>query len=1292
MRTSLCFAAVALLSVCAVAIGDDAPQLRQRQQAQEKARALAGELISSVLDVQLRQLAENGLKELPIYRDIASMKGNIARMIDDEMEMIVQLLVEAQAGSEPQRLAKFNAAREQVREVVVRLMAERQKLNRRMQVARLAADTKQLLALQSKVHEATVSLPQRKQDERERLTLATIEDQADVGRLFYQLVAALEDVSTWGGPASAGAADGVRIVKAAQIEPELKEAAAALGRAQFPAALTSQAAVIRGLSSLLERLEQAQGVSSGDRAEALRLVRSLRETQQRLRDETRKTTLTERTTQPLIERQSAIQKELGKLAESLASFSTTEPLVEEAKAAAFEAIAQLFEEKQLPAVDQQGRVIANLAQIEKVLEQGIDVEHSDQSADELAAEIERLKSLKEQLAAAAQQQDEATKAARTQPKQAAKHEQQVGETLAATDRLGEFPSTIDAALASAKEKAADAQSAMAKTSTEAAPERQAAAEHAEAAIRHAQAELGAQLADTQRRQKAVEVGELARAAEALERAAAAERQVARLATRAAQQSGLTAEEAAALAQEQQGVAEVAGKIAAGVTNTAPSASKLLESVRPVINDAARQLTAAGEKPGEANKPLAKAAGQSSGQSAGELTKAAAELRREQGRAAEELTKIAGEQLAQAEAARQAVASASADPDDGAAETLARLEQARQQVREAVAEQAKAQGRSEEAAGGALAEQVAAALRQQQAAEQAAQELARGRAKSPLDAAARQQEVADAAGQLGQQATGDVAKSLEQAAKSAAEAARQTLGGNPAKADASRKTTRAALEQAQAAAAQKAKQAASAQPGQPDAAAQASARRQAGEAEKSLRPALSAAGKPGEDAAAALQQASKQAAAAEQSLASGKSAEAKASQDQARQALSQAAEQLERALADLAKQQASRLGEKAQQASALNAQAAQVDPGAAAALAQAAQAARAGAQTGSQRSQTAQAQKDVAQKLEQAEANLAAREQQLRHDRDLAETLAQLAQDQQAARDAIAQAAAELEKMGTPGSPTSSPLNLSQQLAAAQALQQAQQQFAAAQMATGEGAAEVSGQQQVANQPIREGLETASLLNQPPGGQQSAGRQPPSEGAPSGKLPPTGPGSENAGQGAGQGQPSNQGQPGQPGSKGEPGGQGQPSQLGTGLVPNSPQATAQQIAGPQANAAASSAMAAAGQSQGEGQGEQPGQGKGQSNKEGAASSTASKGGAAKGGESANNQDQPKGDLQTAEAPMADSRGELADRDVQSGGLRVESEPWFAKLPPSLRAAIQAKSRGKAPRGYEDRLRRYFESVD
>ena len=64
-------------------------------------------------------------------------------------------------------------------------------------------------------------------------------------------------------------------------------------------------------------------------------------------------------------------------------------------------------------------------------------------------------------------------------------------------------------------------------------------------LRQAVAEVKAELADTKRRQLAVEVGELARAAEALERAAAAEREIASAATDAAQADGLSEDQAAA---------------------------------------------------------------------------------------------------------------------------------------------------------------------------------------------------------------------------------------------------------------------------------------------------------------------------------------------------------------------------------------------------------------------------------------------------------------------------------------------------------------------------------------------------------------------------------------------------------------------------------------------------------------------------------------------------------------------------------------------------------------------------
>lgn len=162
------------------------------------------------------------------------------------------------------------------------------------------------------------------------------------------------------------------------------------------------------------------------------------------------------------------------------------------------------------------------------------------------------------------------------------------------------------------------------------------------------------------------------------------------------------------------------------------------------------------------------------------------------------------------------------------------------------------------------------------------------------------------------------------------------------------------------------------------------------------------------------------------------------------------------------------------------------------------------------------------------------------------------------------------------------------------------------------------------------------------------------------------------------------------------GAGQPGELGTGFVPSSPEVTAQQIAGAQALAQAAAAQAAAPAQSGQpgqplpGQGQIPGQA--QAPMPGQASALASKGGVSTSGDTSNNQAAPEGELELAPAAEGDSRSQAAGADSAAAKLKFADEPWFAKLPPSLRGAIQAKARGKAPRGYEERLRRYFESVD
>jgi hypothetical protein len=51
--------------------------LRRKQIDQQRARAMAQKLVSSAVDLQIHQLEDNGLTELPIYKEITEMRGSI---------------------------------------------------------------------------------------------------------------------------------------------------------------------------------------------------------------------------------------------------------------------------------------------------------------------------------------------------------------------------------------------------------------------------------------------------------------------------------------------------------------------------------------------------------------------------------------------------------------------------------------------------------------------------------------------------------------------------------------------------------------------------------------------------------------------------------------------------------------------------------------------------------------------------------------------------------------------------------------------------------------------------------------------------------------------------------------------------------------------------------------------------------------------------------------------------------------------------------------------------------------
>ena len=71
---------------------------------------------------------------------------------------------------------------------------------------------------------------------------------------------------------------------------------------------------------------------------------------------------------------------------------------------------------------------------------------------------------------------------------------------------------------------------------------------------------------------------------------------------------------------------------------------------------------------------------------------------------------------------------------------------------------------------------------------------------------------------------------------------------------------------------------------------------------------------------------------------------------------------------------------------------------------------------------------------------------------------------------------------------------------------------------------------------------------------------------------------------------------------------------------------------------------------------------------------------------------QGTGQTPSSEPTDSRAGSSAADIGGNLRRIESEAWFVKLPPEVQQAVRASTRSRPPRGYEERLKRYFKNID
>ena len=424
------------------------PDPAYQQTVQQQVREMARRLVNEQITLQMTQLEENGLTELPLYGELKEMQQHLDELVDQHMKEVLSILTRMMESPAESRLKLLEVAREKSRLVLAQLMLERQRVLRRLRLAEIEELARQLITREQKVRERTELLPAQPSAQQAVQALSVREDQRDVNTLYMQVKQFLNDIVAWGGPVGRTADLALRALQEDQVDRLFAESLQALTEGRFSEAMAKEDQIIAALEKLLTQIETLRGDFNRENPDAVqKALEELARRQEELRQRTLQADAPE-TFEELTREQLELRNAITEAAKKLTP--QTPPALSDAAEAASRAAEELFQNQGEAAAEEQQQVLENLARAQSQLQQQaaspettadlLDVTAARQKEADLLAAREALRQLREEQSHASE------KAAKNQLQSAAQAEQKIASGVAEVPRDKQLPQEVVSAI------------------------------------------------------------------------------------------------------------------------------------------------------------------------------------------------------------------------------------------------------------------------------------------------------------------------------------------------------------------------------------------------------------------------------------------------------------------------------------------------------------------------------------------------------------------------------------------------------------------------------------------------------------------------------------------------------------------------------------------------------------------------------------------------------------------------------------------------------------------------------